>query len=324
MSVSSLPLNMPNRMVFTKCSTLTLDKKSGDLLVLGYKRSLINDLAVGISILFYALYCFFLTDSQRAHTYTQLSLCKGLNISHPDVPTRIIGLPKKLPKFLFVSAHHNFRIQMHHIINPAFLTNYENVYTVTKIDFKILGSINITKQINFLINSIDLINKSVQEQFYDVVSPMQTHMNQNQSCVVIIYTTRCDSAFLGDTSMCMRKGIFAASLALQVPIMDVINVEPTPSVQETTVDISIYDPPAMNACTQASKEDYENWRHIHEKEINHFNDNVQQSYLQRVSAVEDSKASCGIHDELKTCSGKDNYKAFLAFTENERSCKRSK
>lgn len=295
---------------------------NGDLIFSG-QSSIVGYITLVFSLLFHMVYCFFNGDSMRTHTYTQLSLCRGFNIDYPQHSTRLKGLPEKLPKFLFVSAHHNFRMRGHVIIPPAFLTQYERVYTLTSIKF-VKTFFDVSAIVNYLIGSIDLQKTPKEDHPFNLMENMQKSIAEGVSCAIIVYSTRSNSAFLGDKSMCMRKGIFAGSLSLQVPILDIITVEPTPNVQETTVDLQLYNPPYEKTQFFQDAKDYNIWRENNTKSIDAYAYSVQSSYLDRLDNTEQvTNIACSIHDELGTCHGIDAKDAQIAFKENE-SCKRSK
>lgn len=305
MSVPSLPLHVPKQMFIAQCSAITYEHDS--IVFSAQKKTFVYALTLCVSIFFHILYSVIFVDSRRTNTYTILSLCNGITISN-SLPTRVIGLPNKLPKFVFISAHHNFRISKHHIIPPAFLTNYDRIYTITSLHFKV-GFFDISSIVRFLIGAIDLKNKK--DKYYDILEPMQKSLMDNASCAVIVYSTRSGSGYFGDRTMCMRKGIFTASLALQVPIMDVFSIEPTPSCLETTVNISMYVPPTMERET-FSTEYYRVWRQNNSNIIDKYNMNVQDSYIAKLSSIEDSKASCALDDDNGVCHEWENSRALIS------------
>jgi hypothetical protein len=318
MSINSLPSQQASLM-FETCSKIT--RISNNELIFSATQGpffILNIIRVLFNVVFY--YVFTLFPFKRTRLYTQLSLCRGLNISYDSTTcqTRVSGLPEKLPKYLFLSAHHNFRIPFHYIIFPAFLTNFDKVFTVTSLKFPALG-IDFSSLLNHLINSIDLINVPKEKQYFDIIEKMQECIRKSESCAVIVYSTRSGSSFLGDRSMCMRQGMFAASMALQVPIMDVITCEATPTHKETDVNVRIYEPPSHQQTFFKTKEDYTEWRKSNQNHIQLYNQSVQNSYMERVEALEGSKASCGLYDSTKMCDDEEeNNKALKVYNENLR------
>jgi hypothetical protein len=97
--------------------------------------------------------------------------------------------------------------------------------------------------------------------------------------------------------MNFRDGLFAASLATQVPILDIVVVEATPGVPETIVDIKMWTP-AKSEPFKGTLDSYAAWRLQNKTAIKAFTRACQDSFFNTLTALEDSRASCGLVEDV--------------------------
>ena len=118
---------------------------------------------------------------------------------------------------------------------------------------------------------------------------------------VNVFPDREGSQYFGDHVLVFRPGLFAASMATGVPIIDIVLVEPTPAHNYLDIVFSLWNPPAPAAGVLKSAQEYATWRTEHNDAIEAFTKQCNDSFLATLGATEAAKASCGLsHTDVCT------------------------
>ena len=282
--MDSFVLNF-NDTVFTRqCSKLSVE---------GSDIVLTNSIQPKRSLAFFAdhvgfilaLMIYHLTSSWLSiRTYVEFSMCTGLNaIANRH---RISGLPAKMPKFLFLSFHHRHYSSPAEFFSVGLLESFQRIYVVVRLGFHAS---------KYLINSVIIFGKSKDEQYFTIYDLMHASMLDDVSCAVIVYTDRCGSAYFGHQEMLVRPGIHAASLALQVPIMDIAQVESTPVYDEMNTFADMHEAPALEECPRIyDAESFALWRSTQTTSIEAYRLQTQQRFRSTIQRLEEPKSYCSI------------------------------
>ena len=235
-----------------------------------------------------ALILYYVWKRRIETCYIRFALCKGLNAT--DGVHRILGLPRELPSQLFVSVHHRHHAGISDYFSVALLSSFDRVVTVINpLPWHGVSTIINAKTIKGKSETLD-------EKFFSIYDFM------GPRTAVVVYTDRRGSPYFGHTGMILRPGIFAASLAHQIPIMDVAIVQATPVYHEMTTHVSMHVPKQLNESPNIHCSfTYKTWRDAHASDIEFYRLDTQSVFRNKISALESMRTYTD-SDAYATCS----------------------
>jgi hypothetical protein len=230
------------------------------------------------------------------------------------------GLPPTLPGQLFVSVHHRWTATpMDYQLIFAFLRQYDEVHVAIGLNTKALRRWRLGFLFEAAFGAIDLTAcKTSDDKYWSLVRPFQAAVGRR--IAVVVFPDIAGSTHWGDRSMTPRNGLYAAAVGLQVPILDVVHMEPTPACSYTSVQCRLWDarhtaekpvdPQAMDPTSWSL------WRRHHTLEIEAFRDQVHGFYVRTIEALETACAACDPFDMEPVCPVRDEREIVHNMTRN--------
>lgn len=258
-----------------------------------------------------------LLSQDASLTFTQgLSRTRGLFAMSPLV--RITGLPVTLPRRLLVSAHHvsEFRPFENHVIY-SFLSTYDAVYVIMgaagRHQWRKVG-LSVATRVTGALFLPDEAHGNGPERHMSLIRPFQKRPHDRVA--VVVFPDKNGILHQGDRSMQVREGICAASLALQVPILDVVAYGPNEVVESTDIYCSLVEPRTLQGglgVTALTAESYRDWRVANKDSISDLRGKLQATYLQNVTALEAPRQCCAV-EASQVCSKRYQREVDLAMS----------
>jgi hypothetical protein len=169
----------------------------------------------------------------------------------------------QVPSSAFLSIHHRHSLRSYEVAAQFILEPFFQKHTV-------ITSLGVLKKAsNYLEKCLHTGVEWFLKHIYDNFSIDDMTSNERYwhiyekmgpNCAVSVFPDREGSQFYGDEIFYFRDGLFAASLATQVPIIDQVIVEPTPNTAHTTIDFLLHTPPKNQAQVFTNADDYALWR----------------------------------------------------------------
>ena len=140
------------------------------------------------------------------------------------------------------------------------------------------------------------VSRKVDTRFFALLEAMSL-----QNTIVTVFPDRNGSAYLDDYRFFYRPGLFAASLYHQVPIVDLLLVEPTDSVDVLTVEFYQWDLPTATGLQepQTSEDTYALWRSQNASVIEQYTRDCEDNHKRRLRSMVLQNDSCTV--EPKFC-----------------------
>jgi hypothetical protein len=153
-----------------------------------------------------------------------------------------------------------------------------------------------------------LQNKNSEEKYWSLVTL--------QANIISVFPDRDGSQFYGDTSMSFRKGLFAASIFTQKPIVDLTIVEPTEASDTLTIEFTLWTPPMRPPVpVSGSPSQYAAWRAANDDLITAFTNECELDFKRRLASIENQKdpkicttffETCPINETIQRSLEKNN------------------
>lgn len=141
--------------------------------------------------------------------------------------------------------------------------------------------------LTYTYNDSNIDEMSSEDKYWHIACTLK-----NENSCVSVFPDREGSQFYGDKTFYFRDGLFAASLYHQVPIIDHIIVEPTPSSPETTIDMLLHSPPTLNECPSATNSaEYLQWRQTNKYLIQKYTIACEREFRKHLDFREKQKES---------------------------------
>ena len=181
----------------------------------------------------------------------------------------------------------------------AFLSEYDVVKVAIALNTDKLAPFGLQWLPKRLFGAIDFKSmeseKGSDQKYFAVYEPMAECLRLGLRCAVIVFPDIAGSTYWGDTSMSPRKGLYAASLSLGVPIVDIVHFEPSVEADESTVYVSVHRP--KNIASQPrphmmSMDQYSTWRHDNNCSILSWRNRCADAYMSVVHAHEENYGVC--------------------------------
>ena len=241
-----------------------------------------------LNIGYYAHFLVFNTPNQLAAR--RLAIDRGMfSLSKRVLCT---GLPNTMPYCAYITAHHRRTatpLEYHAMF--AFLGQYDVVRVAIALNTQRLAPLGLRWLPRFVFGAIDF--KSLEgpdAKYYSIYEPMRDCILKGQRCAVIVFPDIAGSTYWGDTTMTARKGVYAASLALGVPIVDIVHFEPSVT-DEATVDVSVYEAPTKQSVF-LDNDAYKTWRRDNDAGISSFRHKLSQEFMRKVAHHESNYGVC--------------------------------
>jgi len=152
-------------------------------------------------------------------------------------------------------------------------------------------------------NNISIKGLGSEEKYWTIVKAMQGHN------AVSVFPDREGQQYFGDTSNFFRDGVFAASILLQIPILNYSIVEKTPADNFSDIFIDQFEPPKLDPFngvlfneknTVNSANEYSKWRLKHFELITKFTLECEAKHRAKIFQLESKKASCTLN-QFEVC-----------------------
>ena len=151
----------------------------------------------------------------------------------------------------------------------------------------------------YLFHSYNLANdRDKFEQLHDIVKP---------SDCTTVFPDVDGAQFPGDYSFYFRKGLFAVSMYLGRPIVDMCIVEPTAANRVTRVQLTLWRPPEPLRPAHAT---FSEFVRQSAAEIQTFTDQCEADYKRRLRALEAPHLACNDYDTYSICQGRARHKTW--------------
>ena len=225
--------------------------------------------------------------------YTR-NLCRklGLYKMSNKVSVRFIGF-ESIPETAYLSVHHremllSYEVGAQFLLEPFFndhvvVTDHrKNTQGILK---HIKASDLVLSILTHVYNDSNIGGLTSEERYWHMVKVLKP------GACVSVFPDREGSQFFGDETFYFRDGLFAASIFTQTPIVDQIIVEATATHDETTIDIMVYWPPAIDSCPVRTIEAYTEWRHSNQALIDRFTTECEAKYRLQLKKMESLKVS---------------------------------
>lgn len=211
---------------------------------------------------------------------------------------RITGdLHRPVPEYAFITCHHRMKLEVNRSLDlySSFLlaNNFDEVHIA--IGFGGFGVFRPLMTIMF--GTIDLVR--AKDPHWALVQPIVAARAAGRTCAVVVFPDRDGMQYWGDRTMCSRNGVYAAALACDVPILDIVAMEPTPVAPESLFHIRHID--CARPRVSALGPSYKDWRDANTLAVQTFKNAVHSQYLKTVDSLESARGSCSLKDQLSTC-----------------------
>lgn len=125
-----------------------------------------------------------------------------------------------------------------------------------------------------------------------------------------VFSDRDGSQFYEDYEIAFRPGLFAASIYLEVPILDICISYGTPTNNQIDIELKLWIPPKASQDCMVH-DSYKGFRELNKNLINQFVIDCETDYLNRLKTLNDAKLCCGPDGELKCKPDKISLKGHL-------------
>lgn len=113
-----------------------------------------------------------------------------------------------------------------------------------------------------------------------------------------VFPDRDGSMLYDDYKIVFRPGLFAASMYLQVPILDILVSQGTESNDTFHVQLKMWTPPSAEHVS-TSDDSYSSWRLVNANAIDTYTLECEKDYISRLKLLNDSKISCKLEPEME-------------------------
>lgn len=145
---------------------------------------------------------------------------------------------------------------------------------------------------NLAYNNVSIKGLGSDDKYWTIVKALRGHDAAS------VFADREGQQFLGDTSNFFRDGLFAASIFMQVPILNYAIVEKTPADEHSDIFIDMFEPPYLPLSSVEGPKQYAKWRLEHFKLITDFTLVCEQKHKSRIHQLESKKASCALAESF--------------------------
>lgn len=202
------------------------------------------------------------------------------------------------PKHAFITCHHRMKLQVNRSLDL-----YSSLLLASKFDEVHIaigfGGLSLVKPLMRLaFGTLDLV--ASKDPHWALAAPIAAARVAGRSCAVVVFPDRDGMQYWGDRSMCSRNGVYAAALALHVPIIDILALEPTAVAPDTLFHVR-HIHTARPTVTKFCASRYTEWRQQNKESIQSFKKAVHAEYLRALDSLEGARGSCTLHEQLGTC-----------------------
>jgi hypothetical protein len=207
----------------------------------------------------------------------------------------------EFPEKAYISCHHR---RPTHDLDFASLFLYEPYFE----KFRILTSIEFLKGLPprvadwigyRAIQNVNLLRLATTERFQCLVDLMDAPRS-----AVAVYPARDGMQYFGDMTYTFRDGLFAASLYTQVPIVNILTLEPTAIRPWALFVANLWVPPSVSKVDlEGNLIPFSDWRSnsVNKKSIALYKRTCEDDHKARTLFYESISASCAPDDEFKEC-----------------------
>lgn len=254
--------------------------------------------------IFYSMFAlhYLATNTRKRQAPQYVAKVYGLWCLSPRL--RIHGLPKVLPNHLFVAVHHRMTatpLEFH--IMFSFLEQYDEIHVAIGLNTKKLRRYGLGWLPEFTFGAIDLKKYThSNERHYALVKPMHEAIQAGRSCAVVVFSDIAGSTHFEDRSMIARPGIFAASVCMGLPILDILHFEPMVAEPLVSTVLARFEwPHTYVKGTYETIEAYDEMRHTYQDLIDAWRLHWNSYVLHTIDTFETSFGGCFLHEELGQC-----------------------